>query len=287
VKHETEELITMLKRATTLAAVIAATTLAAPGCISTSQVRDSQVETERRAQDSIEDILQSVHCIKVTSKYTPTDPDFAALTPETEGYGTIFAFAKDNEYTYFLTAGHLVRKKDQVLEHPLLGDLKLTSVGYSIIDNALDEKADDDTDLEVFFRDEKMDIAVFRAKKQMHVSTAYGLIDQKDIRVGENAYITGYPRGAMRFVGVGTIGNITGMPNAKPDDEPTPLLVDVESMPGNSGSPMFVRRGDQFYFAGVVVSTFGHITKAIGVKSISGQIPRGGEGYNSPVIPVK
>lgn len=278
----------MLKRTATLAAIVTGLGMAGQGCYATTNsIRDSSIEIERSAESSIEDILKSVHCMKVNTKYTPTDPDLSAITPETEGYGTIFAFSKDNEYTYFLTAGHMVRKTDKTVEHPLLGEMKVSSVRYSIVENALDEKSDDDISLDMFFRSESMDIAVFRAKTQMHVSTSYGAIDQKDLHVGESVYVTGYPRGAMRFLSIGTIGNLTGVPNKDIEDEPTPIIADVENMPGNSGSPMFVRRGDKFYFIGVVVSTFGHLTRAIGVSSIDGQLPRGGEGYTSPVLRAK
>ncbi|MBI4738075.1 trypsin-like peptidase domain-containing protein [Candidatus Woesearchaeota archaeon] len=260
-----------------MAAVLGLSATTAAGCGGMSNHARATMAFENRVNSSLEDISRSVHCTRIVAKYerVGSDDNLLPIKPEYTRYGTAFAFSQDNEYTYLLTAGHVV-ETEQHMKHWLFGEFELKSVKMTLVDNALDEKASDDVDVEVFAQYPGTDISVVRAKKKLHVSRAYKSVNQKSLHLGEQAYVIGYPRSLVGFLTVGHIGNTKGVTNFDELKDSCAVLADVRVAPGNSGSPLFVRRGDELYFAGVVTALEGPVAIAVGNPCVEARLPRAG-----------
>ncbi|MBI5398172.1 trypsin-like peptidase domain-containing protein [Candidatus Woesearchaeota archaeon] len=267
---------------TTLATMVGLATTAV-GCGGMSAYARSTMELEKKVSHDLEDIARSVHCVRVSATYEADNENALLKLKKTErkGHGTAFAFAADEQTTYLLTAAHVVEVEEH-WTHWLFGSFTLASKSVKLVDNRFDNKEDDDVSVEVFATYPGVDLAVLRAKKKLHVSHAYKTVDSGKLHVAEAAYIVGYPRAVASFVSVGTIGNVKGVPHYNENDLPCLVMVDAEISPGNSGSPLFVRRGDELYFAGMMRGAMAQVSFGIGNACIEGRLPRVGTKTTGP-----
>ncbi|MBI5398173.1 trypsin-like peptidase domain-containing protein [Candidatus Woesearchaeota archaeon] len=134
----------------------------------------------------------------------------------------------------------------------------------SLVDNRFDSNTEDDVPVEVLVSYAEKDIAVLRTKTKLYVSHAWKVADQKSLKVGEQVYIAGYPRSIAKVLSSGTVANTTGVPNDESAKVACMILADADATTGNSGGPLFVRRGDDLYFAGIVTTGFAFLSAAVG-----------------------
>lgn len=262
-------------------------------CCADDQVNLSQEQLEERVQAAVKDIGRSVRCVRVTSKYSevisakdlsglglPTSPLALDMTPEPETkkqfqYGSALAFSRDEQYTYLITAYHVVNP-DNIIFEPSEGIFRRTSFQVSLVDNKFDKNASDDVMAEVMEGYPEEDIAILRTKEYQYVSTVYSPLDTDQLRVGEDVYIFGYPKAITSFVSTGKIGNTTGVAHYDDEDFKCPVMVDAPAIGGNSGGPLFVRRGDRLYFVGVVRGMMDFMTVAVGKSCLDKDMPKFG-----------
>lgn len=248
----------------------------------------NQVILESRVQRALWDISRSTFCLNVTAKYAPffspqenhPDAGIIARKPddlEVSGTGTAFAFHQDDEYTYLITAAHVVAAP-LIRVDEALSLQRLSSVELSLIDNQFDKNAADDISVEVLKTYVEADVAVIRTKQFLHVSTAYDTLETDKLRVGEDVSIVGFPYSMTRFIASGKIGSMEGIPHYKVKELKCSILLDAETAPGSSGSPLFVRRADRLYFVGIVQALRDYITFATGKSCLPKDIPLLGKG---------
>ena len=253
----------MKKTLSVIAGALLAGTLACtqPGCLSPNMaVLDSPLDIRPRqeydAKKDLEDILKAVHCVKTASGYvkegTSEAPDIK------KGYGTAFAYAYDGTYTYLLTNVHVVSQPESVamfgIEPKPTGGWSIVANKYkkvseksTLVDGVDDENEKDDIALETVAKNKDLDIAIVRAKKKLHVSRSY-ITDYSILPVvGDEVYVTGFPRGLFKAATKGMVSH----PDIVVDKEHLDII-DVTSTFGNSGSPYFIRRGENLYWAGTV-----------------------------------
>ncbi|MBI5398525.1 hypothetical protein HZB03_03605, partial [Candidatus Woesearchaeota archaeon] len=121
----------MIKKHTSIVALAALVGLSAAGSGGCgAALGDSAVRGNMRAYDSLEDIMKSVHCLKVSTEYVPLLPSGASASAGSKKptvrnqAGTAFAYAQNAEYTYLVTANHLIETAevfmpDDMLTNPL------------------------------------------------------------------------------------------------------------------------------------------------------------------------
>ncbi|MBI5398171.1 trypsin-like peptidase domain-containing protein [Candidatus Woesearchaeota archaeon] len=250
----------------------------------------SQVILESRIQNALNDIGRSTFFLKVAAEYVPflssnlEEPSEGEPTPKSDDNkvsvsGTAFAYYRDENFTYLITAAHVVSPPPFRMDENLnLQRLKSESVQLSLADNQLDKDESDDIVLELIKTYEDVDISIIRAKNFLHVSTAYDALETNKLRAGEEVYVPGFPYGMTRFVSTGKIGSMDGVPHFKAQKFSCPILLAAETAPGHSGSPVFVRRGDRLYFAGIVLGLRDYITFVTGKSCLDSEIPVLGKG---------
>ncbi|MBI4738076.1 trypsin-like peptidase domain-containing protein [Candidatus Woesearchaeota archaeon] len=263
-------------KAATLAALVGLSTAATGGCGSTGRIIKSLPKSSQpqlSQYDALEDVMKSVYCVKVVAEYVIMHPSGSEPPSDNKVVGSVvqmgsaFAFSSDNEYTYLITASHVV-ETDEVYVDPLYGVTKRKSVSMKLVDNKLDENEQDDVPVEVSLNVADRDFAVLRTKSKLYVSHKYEVADQKSLKVGEQAFTAGYPLSLMKVLSSGTIANTTVTPNKTNPEVGCMFVVDVDVMAGSSGGPLFVRRGDKLYFAGIVTKHLAFMAAAVGTACI-------------------
>jgi S1-C subfamily serine protease len=277
---------------------LAISAVASSGCVKScepSYNHDSlsQEILEDRVQSAVKDIERSVRCVRVTAKYRqivstkdlmgsifPQSPLALDMDADPEQkkqlqFGSALAFSRDDEYTYLMTAYHVVNP-DNILFEPTEGIYRRASFQISLVDNKFDKNTEDDISVEVVEGYPDEDVAILRTKEYQYVSTVYSTLDTDKLRIGEEVYIFGYPKATTSFVSTGKIGNITGVPHYDEEKIKCPVMVDAPAIGGNSGGPLFVRRGDRLYFVGVVRGMMEFMTLAVGKSCYDEKIPKFG-----------
>lgn len=237
------------------------------------------VVIQRKA--SIDQIVESVYCLRAKATYEIEVGDDKTETTST-GYGSAFAYRRVLGDTYLITNQHVLGKKEfskLVIEQgiddqgkPVLKmsfkKFKRKSLELTIVDSYADKNKKDDIPLDYIFESENPDIAVLRTKREIKNSQISRLSqgikflggfyfgDSNTLRYGEEARLIGYPMARFLFVSEGIIGNPgKKYPKGQPI-ETSNVLLDVTANPGNSGGPFFVKRGNDYYWMGIVESCY-------------------------------
>jgi hypothetical protein len=143
---------------------------------------------------------------------------------------------------FFIDSKGLVVTNHHVVNRP--GDLKVIFPGY-----------DHELDAEVIMSDRRNDLAVLRFQpsdelKRRIGPLPYRLAPSQQVKVGQETVVLGFPLGAElgrnHKAGTGIISSLSGV-----NDEPGRMQISNPIQPGNSGGPVFNRRGD---VVGVVVA---------------------------------
>lgn len=200
-------------------ALVAAAFISAPSCTFTSSVKPTP---QREWQDNLEEILSGVVCIRATS---------INGQETSRWYGSGFVLGHEyNGYTYITTSAHVVQ-----------GFGKTTT--FTLVDNAFDTNASNDLSLEVVRYDPSVkDTAILRVKAQLPVPTSYQLKNASDLRVGDEVYVLGYPRGTTKAVVKGIVAG---------RGEQNQIFIDANVNPGNSGGiVLYADENKQLYLIG-------------------------------------
>jgi S1-C subfamily serine protease len=124
------------------------------------------------------------------------------------------------------------------------GDLKVVFPGM-----------DDELDAELVMTDKRNDLAVLRFRPTPEMMQRLGPLPYRvaaphNVKVGQETVVIGFPLGSdlgrNHKVGTGIISSLSGM-----RDEPGRMQISNPIQPGNSGGPVFNRKGD---IVGVVVA---------------------------------
>lgn|GEM_PF-3829505 len=245
-----------------LAAALLAAAIGAPqaGCVSTYARVITAVEArDAHVRDDLDSIVDSVHCVRTVAEYRLDGAPEGAPTERRVGHGTAFAYAYHDGYTYLVTNAHVVDDPDQITDVELVpgpGGLAIVINTYTkfsertaLVADANDSNEADDIVVEEVAKDAELDIAIVRTPQRLSVSGSYVADRSITPHVGEEVYVVGYPRG--RFSAV-TRGIVSHPDYFDPEDNEHLDVIDITSTFGNSGSPYFVRRGDQLYWAGIM-----------------------------------
>ncbi|MBR9683443.1 trypsin-like peptidase domain-containing protein [Candidatus Woesearchaeota archaeon] len=257
-----EKLVHKHKKVTsTLAAVLFAIGLGGTqlSCAPTyQQIVTSIEQRDTKVRQDLEDISRSVYCVAIDSKYALKDnPEVSETYRFT---GTAFAYAKKGEYTYLITANHVVTRPSELIQTRvnldftgLLPPRELERLVYQktqeeirLVDNFYDHTSFDDIKLELFAVDTEKDIAILRTKQEIHVSNKYSVDLDLKPQLGNQVFLSGYLKGDNHLTTEGTVVNLH-----QNFQEKEFLAIEVTATTGNSGSPYFIRKGDRLYWAGI------------------------------------
>lgn len=158
------------------------------------------------AQTALEDILESVYCIRVSG----VDSSGEAFT----GYGSGFVLSSLSNGTLLTTSAHVVGVP-----------VGSTNVSYSIVDNRTDTVISDDIALRVIAIDVGHDTSVLYAPVPLHVATHLRMGVDLSFKVGDDALIVGFPLGIDKWVTKGIIADVY----------PDSYVLDINVNFGNSG----------------------------------------------------
>lgn len=256
------------------------------------------VVIQRKA--TLDQIVETVYCIRSKVTYgVEGDDDKTEI--ESTGHGSGFAYRRTGGDTYLITNHHVIGKKEftkLVIEQekddkgkPII-KVKFKrfirkSLEITIVDSYLDRNSKNDIPLDLVYDTPYPDLAVLRTKKEIkdgeisQLSQGIKLLDSSyfgnsdTLKFGEPAYLIGYPMGSFLVVNGGTIGN----PGKKyPEGQPVEdhnVLLDLTANPGNSGGPFFVKRGNDYYWMGIVEGVYpnswgesSHVNSAIKVNDV-------------------
>jgi S1-C subfamily serine protease len=261
-----------------IAAALFATSLgtAQTGCVKRKIVNETYVVTsdedivgavERRdakIRQDLDELVKSTHCLRIHSKYKMEGASQLGLTKEGGGHGTAFAYTRKDGYTYLVTNAHVVHEPETisdvaVVPSPKTGEPEVVINTYvlekktlSLVTNEFDTDTSDDMAVEEVKVDKEKDIAILRTKEKLPVSENYATLGDVKPRVGDEVYVIGYPESYFPAVTRGVMSN--------PGHEFARInmvdLTDAMATRGSSGSPYFIRRGDQLYWAGLVRGMF-------------------------------
>ncbi len=229
-----------------LASIAAAATIfTTPSCSSVYQAVETQQQIAR--EDALEDILRSVVCIKNTATYVNQD---SGETTIRSTFGTGFVYKREDGWSYLTTNEHVGKQKEKEVVQNFFNSgqpetWNKVNEEVSIVDNKFDKDKKDDIVLSVVRGDSELDTIVLRTKTPLHVARSYriGTIEE---HVGDQVYSVGYPLGFTKAVTEGTISN----PSVKLEGT-NHTMIDLNTQPWQSGSPVFVRGTDnELYLIG-------------------------------------
>lgn len=216
----------------------------------------------RRKQD-LEDIMRSVHCVRSESVYRRVGKG-EQPTLKKKGYGTAFAYKNEDGETYLTTNHHVVASPDSFHRFEnrpgygiVLSRYAKISERHTLVDNALDKEPEDDINVDKVRQDKDLDIAILKSPKELYVSDRFVFDSSINPRRGEEAYILGFPKALVQAQTRGVIAQQGFEGYEKKYD-----ALDVNGTFGNSGSPYFVRRGKNLYWAGTVGALIAHRNSA-------------------------
>jgi S1-C subfamily serine protease len=171
--------------------------------------------------------------------------------------GTTFAFKREGKYVYFITNDHVVKPvplvfKSERLEKSI--DLTPKKMLYGIFDNGVEYGLKGRAC--VLYTDKTLDIAVLYGEIDGASITPVKPLRRK-LRLGEQVYMIGYPKAALQTVVSGYVASRATL--AKEGDKwPIPgYQVNILNDTGVSGSGIFVKEGEEFYWAGIAQATTG------------------------------
>ncbi len=152
--------------------------------------------------------------------------------------GSLYNFKDGGNRSYYITAGHLLKP-----QHPLLSDVQShEKVVVDMYGETLEGKLER-LDLE-------KDYAIISTKKDKYKAYRTPPISYKNLIIGEECYIGGYPGGRFRVI---KKSNITAIIHNKDTGE-IRVCLDEVVRGGYSGGPVFVKRKNELRFVGIVIS---------------------------------
>lgn len=231
-----------------LASLAAAATIFSGSSCCSPYYQVMEAEQQCSRQDALEDILQSVVCLRTTTLYQNEEK---GEERSEAAFGTGFVYKREDGWTYLTTNNHVGNRPEKIEELELFGAAKHTwkkvKDNVMIIDNRLDENPNDDVPLEVVRYDEGLDTMVLRTRVPLHVAHLY-LLSSAQRRSGDVVYVTGIPLAFEKGVTEGVVFN----PQVTLENKSYAML-DLTIQPGHSGSPVFVKGDDNhFYLIGQI-----------------------------------
>lgn len=214
-----------------------------PGCGTTTPPQVVRPESSEPLaqrdhwQYDLADIVKSTVCIRSTATY-----DNGKSMSQ---FGSGFVYGKnhdffwgDNDY-YVTTNAHVVNFPDEIKYAANIFDpgtiIKKVKEEFYIVDNARDEKPEDDIKLELLVKTgEEPDTAVLTTKVLQHVSRKYKLAPKFDLMRGDDVILVGYPLASDNYT---TFGKISST------DVDGYFALDLTVNPGNSGGVVFYKDG--------------------------------------------
>jgi len=242
-----------------------------PGMLTTGSVTsisDHSGSRESKVRKSLEDILPSVHNVRMDVEYL-LDGSTDAEPKKITGFGTAFAYSSGEGETHLVTAMHVVYAPDSIIAFnqsavdgadgvdagSVISVLRYVKVKHELYltDGALDSEPADDIPVSTVSSDADQDIAILRAGKELPVSDAYRMDPDFRPRILEDVFLVGYPRSFIRIVTKGIVSNAGSKEFGKNLD-----ALDINASDGSSGSPYFVERDGELYWAGIVGKVVTH-----------------------------
>ncbi|MBW2964238.1 S1C family serine protease [Candidatus Woesearchaeota archaeon] len=279
-----------------LVSVIAAATLLLGGAATQSgcttmleraKVNNAIEHRERSLRSDLEEIAKSVHCIRQTVEYRKAGAAPGSPTETKTWFGTAFAYTKRDGYTYLVTNHHVV---DSPKEIPILKIMPgvLTIDNYvkvseklELVDDRHDTKKEDDIAVEKVDSTKVPDAAVIRTRSNLYVASSYIRDDTIRPKRWEDAYVVGFPAAMFQN---GTKGIVSQPGYAWPKEGIVDVL-DLHVLGGNSGSPYFIRRGNDLYWGGIIEAHMGGngsaLTIGVPLREFSGMLTKYSQ---SPVV---
>ena len=152
--------------------------------------------------------------------------------------GSLYNFKDKGDRSYYITAGHLLKP-----QHPLLSDVQShEKVVVDMYGKTLEGKIEE--------LDIEKDYAIISTEKDKYKAYRTKPISYKDLIVGEECYIGGYPDGRFRVIKKSNISAVV----RNSDTGEIRVCLDELVRRGYSGGPVFVRRKNELRFVGIIVS---------------------------------
>ncbi len=198
--------------------VVGSSCCSLPYPLQDSKYSHSSVERASGHKTPLEQIIDSVHCIRVAGLNKEGVPFV--------GYGSGFSLSYFEEGTLVTTSAHVVD-----------AGVGSTNVTYSIVESRSDNNVADDVVLTVFAQDDSLDTSIFFAPQKLSLAANLRVGGNFSFRAGDEAFIVGYPMGIDRWITKGIIANTYA----------DSYLLDINVNFGNSGGMAISPLGDGTY----------------------------------------
>lgn len=269
------------KTLSTITAALFAVTL---GCSSTKPdviPEKNYPQKSKSVQKSLEEISKSVFCVRTITEYMLDDPKGPVITKTMHSYGTAFAYAYKDGYTYLVTNAHVIDEPQTLTDiNPFGQSVKYRQIDEksSLVKNKYDTFKFDDIKVEEVIKNTALDVAILRTKEKLPVSKAYTTDFSIVPKVNEDVFIIGYPRGILQTTIEGEVANPSHSLSNKPF-----VFLDATATFGNSGSPYFIRRDNDLYWAGMVGNILPYKKSGVTLFSLGKHIKKFSDMLSKPI----
>lgn len=160
-------------------------------------------------------------------------------------HATAFIIQSSKDGTYVATNAHVILSKVPVLPEGATID----DIVFSLVDNIVDSKIDDDVPLRVVAIDKEKDIAILKLEgKRQFYSTQHGTPT-----IAQESFFVGYLRGLLKVYEKGVVSGEVFLPN----ENKRLYVTNHDMMPGCSGAPVYVFNNKSSTLIGIATMGFG------------------------------
>lgn len=227
-----------MKRKTGLAAILAGCSIGYC-CVSLNNAIKEDNNQYSLREDKLKQLYNNVYSVSANFKFEPKDPNIKTEIGF-EATGTAYVIRQYEDSAYIVTNEHLI-SAFQDSNNPLIDKIKEISRTFSIKrepgEKGLEGK------LESVYSNKEKDILVLKYSGKLPNATTEFPLTPDGPKVGEEAYIVGYPRNMIKLMSRGIVAG---------ECDNKDCFLNIAAYPGSSGSPFFVERDNQLYFAGIV-----------------------------------
>ncbi|MBI2103270.1 trypsin-like peptidase domain-containing protein [Candidatus Woesearchaeota archaeon] len=230
-----------------LTSIMAAATIFSSGsCANVYQAVETQQQSYQ--QSALEDILQSVVCLRNTTTYVNPEGE----KREAIVFGTGFAYKREDDWSYVTTNNHVGNMPETQVSQDMFGlsppvTWKKVEAKVEIIESRFDANPKDDIPLEIVRSDAEVDTLVLKTRTPLHIAHSYRVSSLQE-HFADTVYVTGVPLGFNKGIVEGIVFNPQVTLNGH-----NYTMLDITIQPGQSGSPVFIKGTDnEFYLVGQI-----------------------------------
>ena len=202
---------------------------------------------------ALEQLAEQTLLVKKEAFYAVQE-QFKKDTPLHLGSGTVFAYKRDDHYTYFVTNAHVTRAEELKFRNIDTG-WELTyepkKAFYTLYDNGIENNSRGPACL--LFTDKKRDIAVLYINNRDDIKVASVLSYRKPLHRGEQVRMIGYPKATSQEILSGVVSSRTTTTNFF-DTPISGYTLDMLNDAGVSGAGIFVETPDGPRWVGTAYS---------------------------------